>query len=63
MVDIATIIANESIRRQVEQVMDEIVVDALPDCPIWNMMSPEQVKRLMAINVVMARVIELSHWN
>lgn len=61
--DFPTQIINESIRRQINQVMNELVVEELPGCPIWHIMDPEQAKRVIAIGVVMTRITQSARWN
>lgn len=63
VIDIPSEIISESVRRQVNQVMDEVVVKEVPDCPVWNALSSEQMKRFAALNIVMARIIRSTYLN
>lgn len=64
--DKQTEVMEESIRRLMEQsaeMIDDGEVELRTNCPIQMFVDPEQIKRLAALNIAMARIIESVSWN
>ncbi len=60
MVDIPTEVVNESIRKKIDEALNELgdEVGMTPGCPMWELLGIEEQRDLAALNVAMTRIIK-----